>query len=831
VVVYWSIETHKESTLAINSIFEPNEKIALTNALFKAIVQSDQHLSSYVLTGDTAQLISYRAVVEEADGLISELNDRVGDKEVQQAQVDTLYLFLSEKARVSTLLIDLKIRQGTEFFTQEALSRIQAELSDTVYIEKLISEKADVILKRDTIELQELVRTEDDFKGLRGALRRLWGKERARIDTIVTRSEQIDYQFAFATDSAVVRDYFKDSTLMAVNSILTQVLRKEIALQNDLRRTELEILTYNEVLVQSVRDLLEGIEAANSSMLIDQQSSAKQRIARAQQSAFLMAGIGLFVGFILFVVFIRDVARATVYRKQLEAEKDRAQELARSKERFLSRMSHEIRTPLHSISGYSELLRERLDSDALQDYLQGISSANDYLKELVNNILDQAKMESGQFTLERGTVFLPTLCSELSHIFQFAKESKSIEFVITMNEPAQHQSIITDGMRLKQVLVNLLSNAFKFTAAGMVKLELGLSDTGNQVFLNLIVSDTGCGIARDDLDLVFEPFIQAKQGRKYGVGGSGLGLAITRQIVDSMSGIISVHSTVDEGSVFQVTVPIEIDNKRDDSIGATNLDAVLPFLPKHIVAVEDDVWNANLLKELIQGQVSSIRVFHTAEEAVRFLKTEDCLCDLILTDLNLPGMSGRDLLMVLRNELNIRVPVVAFSAGLQKKNLEALEQEGFACALSKPFSKEALWLAVSVLQIQEEEQGAYLARLSLDLHVLLQLLQGSIEEKTLTIRDFEKSFEDKLETFSNACEMANSNELTRVCHQLRSMCDQVGHSSSNEQLQTIEVLVSLNKDARAFEVAKSLLRELLQVKSQLHSAIEQIIAAEFRVSE
>ncbi len=834
VVIYWSFETRKESTLALQSAFEPNQKALLTNELFKAIVQSDHYLSSYILTGDSAQLNNYNSLVIEADGLLRSLGDLIDDEDLQQQQIDTLSNFLNEKARVSDLLIELKTKRGNELYSEKALKRIRAELSDTVYTEKVFAEKTDVLFERDTIELQQLVVTPDDYKGLRGTIRRLFGKERVQIDTVITQKELFDYRFELSVDSTVIRDYYRDSTIVAVNSILTQILSNEIKLQNDLRRTELQILSYNEVLVQSVRDLLKSIETANSKAILAKRNAAKQKISDAQRSAFTIATIGLFAGLLLFIIFIRDVSQANIYRKKLIAQKEHAEELARSKELFLSSMSHEIRTPLHSISGYSELLKNAIEHEPFYGYLQGLSSANEYLKELVNNILEQAKIESGQFVIEKDLVNLQAICDSLDYMFQFTKQSKSLAFLISINEAGQKNWVITDGMRIKQILVNLLSNAFKFTSEGVILLDIKLESSDDQKHLHFQVSDTGCGVAEEDLARVFEPFSQAKQGQKLGLGGSGLGLAITKRIVESLNGSITVKSVVNEGSTFDVKIPVEAKEIKEYTQGAIPENDGPVFFPIHLVIVEDDFWNANLIKSMLQDKVYSIQVFHSAEDALAYFTDQNVVCDLVMTDLNLPGVSGHEFLTLLRNRLKWHVPVMAFSAGLHSQSMKRLEKEGFISAFSKPFSKADLFYALSSLDVTNNENDKIslpLNKPGLSLTSVVQLIQGNPEEKSATLRSFGSAFQEKIDLLKAASDHGDAKELARISHQLRSACDQIGEVGCSERLHSVEVFEGLGNFDRALELSKQLIPDLEAVYHELHSEVELIISGSFTTSK
>ncbi|HMP98770.1 MAG TPA: HAMP domain-containing sensor histidine kinase, partial [Cyclobacteriaceae bacterium] len=473
--IFWSIKSYNESKESIQSIVMPDVKSAITNTILKSAIQSDLHLHNFILTNDTIQRKLYLENVKNADSLIHELGGLMQNASLSLMQLDTLRKIIDEKTRVNTILIELKKQQSSNLFTQQALNRIKTQISDSAYIDKVITKEHELIAKRDTIELKELIQYPDDYKGLSGFFRKLFGRERIRIDTLTSLEEQINYSLAVSIDSNIVRDYFIDTTLAVVKNILFDVLDKEISLQRNLLKTELSLVNYNELLLQKIRELLFDISKTNEYALRADQESAIERIENSHKEALIIAAAGIFLGFTLLFFLIKDITQTNLYRKKLETEKDRAEKLAAAKEIFLSRMSHELSTPLHSISGFTNLLEKEIPHQSkLRKFINGISSSNLYLNELISNILEQAKINAGTYKLESSRIYIPDLSCELELLFKHRQEEQRNEFRISYSEDLKKYLVVIDRVKLKQVLVNLLSNAFKFTKEGSIFLRFAL---------------------------------------------------------------------------------------------------------------------------------------------------------------------------------------------------------------------------------------------------------------------------------------------------------------------------------------------------------------------
>ncbi|MCP4117597.1 MAG: histidine kinase [Desulfobacteraceae bacterium] len=243
--------------------------------------------------------------------------------------------------------------------------------------------------------------------------------------------------------------------------------------------------------------------------------------------------------------------------RQLETQKERAEAASLAKSEFLANMSHEIRTPLNLIMGFSEILQKNSRDEEIKESVLSIRSAGKSLLTLLNDILDLSKAESGNFTIEYAAFNLDDLFREIERIFSKNIEKKGLNFFINL-EPGLPPVIILDKIRLRQILMNMVGNAIKFTETGSVKITVGFQNSGDNTLLSeffFVIEDTGIGIAEDQKEFIFERFCQQK-GQDFDIyGGTGIGLSISRKLVEAMEGTIEVESVVGQGSRFRVSIP------------------------------------------------------------------------------------------------------------------------------------------------------------------------------------------------------------------------------------------------------------------------------------
>lgn len=807
-LIYWGLESYTTSSASIQRIVKPNHPSIQVNELYKSVIKSDLYLNNFVLTGDSLQWVRSQRYASRIDSLIETLEQHE-HLWLPLLEWDTLKTILAEKNRVSTALMKLKQKQGAYFFTERALSRIRQQLSDTAYTDKLLVKRQSFIMRRDTIERIAFATKPNESKGIRGFFRRLFGKKQIKTDTVITREAAGSQDLAVSVDSSIVRDHVADTTLAAVKGILAAVLDEEIRSRHQLDRTELELITYNKRLLQHIWSLLDMLSQSYETSLRAEQASITAQIKSSHKQAFAIAGAGVCMGVLLLILLLKDISQTNLYRHRLEREKERAEELAAAKEVFLSKMSHEIRTPLHSMAGFVQLLAEEPVSVRAQRLVEGISQANRYLSSLIGNILEQARIHAGTFRTTPGQLYIPDMCHELALLFEHRQREQHNHFDIRYAERLRENLLITDGIRLRQVLINLLENAFRFTEHGRVALWVELSDESDSSWLLLRVSDTGIGIDPKEHLSVFEPF---KQGSHQRPGGTGLGLSISRHIVTQLGGSIDLDSSTRQGSTFSVRVPVTCQPYVPPvKVAADRVE--VPRYDIRVLAVEDDAWNAYLLEQYLAEHVQVLTCLDNAEQALALLAEQPAAYDLIITDIQLPGMDGAAFCRAAKGLGPFRC--VALSAGLTQDHYAEWMHSGFDGILGKPFDQAVL---LEEIGRWFEALPASQTRIQPDLRRLLAFWAGD-PAWPAHYKAFAVSFAHKVRDFGLALAQQDAAWLGRLAHQLKSNCEQVGVDLLSEDLHTIEWCAAHGHHAKALLLAGEQTSRLSALAEALHGLV------------
>ncbi|GGF11933.1 PAS domain-containing hybrid sensor histidine kinase/response regulator [Hymenobacter cavernae] len=464
-----------------------------------------------------------------------------------------------------------------------------------------------------------------------------------------------------------------------------------------------------------------------------------------------------------------DITQQKRLQTSLREAKEVAEESAKAKERFLANMSHEIRTPMNAILGMSQLLNKTPLSAQQDNYLRAITTSAESLLVIINDILDQSKIDAGKMTIEHIGFSLRNVFEQVEKTLQYKAEDKGLSLLMQVGAGIP-EVLIGDPHRITQVLLNLAGNSIKFTEKGQVRVSCKLAGTLEQkVVVEFKVRDTGIGMDQQYLGSLFQSFSQEDSSISRKFGGTGLGLHISRNLVDLMGGEIQIESEKHQGTTSTFALQLSIGSGAD--LPRTELTGSLNTIReelrgKRVLLVEDNEFNRMLAKTLLEQ--AHIQVAEAENGAIAVAMARQQAFDLILMDMHMPVMNGLEATSQLRQELGLQTPIIALTANAIQGDNQKCLTAGMNDYLSKPFREDQLlkmvhdWLPRAPAPAPGD-LGAPLYRPD-----LLQEMAGNDHKFVgFMLRTFLKSSEEVLASIRAGFAAGNVATLQEAAHQIR----------------------------------------------------------------
>ena len=526
--------------------------------------------------------------------------------------------------------------------------------------------------------------------------------------------------------------------------------------------------------------LLQKMNDENIRAALDEIGTRDRTLKRAGESVLGIA-LGALCIVLLFVALIfSDINKSKRYKQALEEARRKAEDLMENRQRLLLSISHDIRSPLNSIMGYVELLSSNPSPDKVARYTASMRYSSAHLMELLTNLLEYSRIETGKMTLDAAPFEVFPLFDQTLGMFVPSAERKGVSLV-SDNRAEKGMYVKADAARIRQVLINLLSNAVKFTDRGSVTLSAVVrSGDGNGAPLRLefAVSDTGCGIAPEEQKRIFDEFSRADTAGKE---GSGFGLAVVSRLVELLGGTLELDSRIGEGSVFRVSIPVL-------SVSVSEIPKPVPaeapprVTPRSILVVEDDPSQRAMLSEILKSAGHRVCCCDRLEQCVDKLAD----VDMVLTDIQLGGFSGYQLLSAIRSaseDWARRLPVIAVSAS---DRLEK-ESDGFDAVLRKPFTQSELLKTIAGMPSPDP---------GYDLGELREMMNGDEEAVRTVVETFVSSTRDSLKLLEEYEASRDWPSLAKLAHRMLPMFRQLHADRTAADLEELEKSGSSAEPAR-----------------------------------
>lgn len=527
----------------------------------------------------------------------------------------------------------------------------------------------------------------------------------------------------------------------------------------------------------------------------------------------------------------RDITERANYEATLEKARSLAEKSVLVKDIFLSNVSHEIRTPLNAIIGFTSLLEEQVFDKKSKDYVSYIRMASRNLLELINDILDFSKIEAGQVILDKTNTSISELIESVSVIINQRANEKGIHYESHLS-PDLPEMIITDKLRISQILLNVCGNAIKFTEKGSVKIQaMPVSPiVDNLQTIRFTITDSGIGIPEDKVAKIFERFVQASESTTRLFGGTGLGLSIVKSLVQILGGTIKVESQFGQGTTFILDFPFEVvtDYTLSDSEEAFGNEPA-PIGNIHVLAAEDNLLNQKLLEAIFDRLSIDLTIVSNGQEAIEAI--EKNAYDLVLMDIQMPVMDGYTAIKKIRSSISQTLPIITMTAHAMVGEKEECLSIGANSYISKPFRESELLHTISSLtgrqntNFNETNSITHHNEDSMSTNIVnityLNEITGGDPDLQ---RELISLFEDELEVQSSMIHQAESSgdneKLRQVVHKFRSSLFSVGLLGTADKYKKIEG--ELKNNIRPVDLKE----QLSDLKSEAELGLSELKAIE-----
>jgi len=637
-------------------------------------------------------------------------------------------------------------------------AKLQKLQTDIIFVESSVS---DIVNNEDTVHKQEVIEGINNIQS-----------EVEEIGSIInpfSKAELLQRLQFLAKEKGqnsnlVLNTFFskgRDSALAVLRTHRGRIIRDSIIQAINLINANREIE-------------LSGISASMS-------SNGK----RAKSWGIILAIVASMSCIVAFWYLIDQGQRQQKMIKTLDASEKKIKEASKIKEQFVANISHEIRTPMNAILGFAGLLQKTVLDKNQHEYVKAIRSSAENLLTIINDILDLSRIESGMMHIENLPFNLRELLDSLATMLSSKAKNRGL-YLHTRIEDSIPEILKGDGVRLTQILMNLIGNALKFTHEGGITVQVqDVERKENTIFIRIIISDTGIGIDPEKQKTIFDRFQQAEAETSRRYGGTGLGLSIVKQLVDLQNGSISVTSKPGKGSVFTILLPFQIAGDAEKA-SPTTFPILLhePLVQKiKLLVAEDNAMNRQLMSHLLKQWGIDFDIVNNGMEAVEALQHKAGEYDLVLMDIQMPEMDGYTATDKIRYELNLQIPIIAMTAHALAGEKEKCLGAGMDEYISKPLNEEQLYKLINKYARKEDANGTSSV---IDTAYLRSLSKGDKTFEKNMISTFSEQIPKDLKELKIAIDQQDYAGIRSRAHNMKSTVSFLGLQQLTSLLEQIE---------------------------------------------
>jgi signal transduction histidine kinase/CheY-like chemotaxis protein len=762
-----------------------NKKFMYINTILTNLYQSEGLGRNYAQTGQMKHYREYKKLMDTISSQIETLAQMTHNP-VQQMHTDSIKKLLKKKQENLKELSAIKKANSPAARYQQAIEKL------------LIARDSIIKLTRDSINQQmkinktvttnyDSVYVKQKKKKFFERLANVFSTKRETDSALyvsVNQTVELDSLINAASPADSIADYF--------TNIVEKIRDENMDIEKRLKQRESQVLENDLIITMQLRQMLSNIENAELASSFQQIKAQQKNIKQATWLIIILGALSLFTIIFFLVNILKDLTKSKHYRQSLERANAYSESLLRSKEQFMLSITHDLKSPLSSIIGFTGLIEETVSNPRQEQYLQRIRQASDHILTLINDLLDLARLDSGKLTIENIPFNLRSLVTDTVENFRPQAIEKNIDLKCEYNSPSSGYK--SDPVRITQILVNLISNAVKFTEEGFVTVRVSANQFSNKTDHVLIeVIDTGIGIPQEKIQYIFEEFGRVTSPVKQ-YEGTGLGLTITRKIVQLLHGSVQVKSTPGKGSHFTVKLPLEkeavvVPENAPGLRKSFSYDLHEKLSDKKVWLVDDDQALLEMTTRVLESSGLKIFPFNHPSKAISEFK-KGC-ADFLVTDIQMPEMNGFELMRQIREKNGGYLMSIAMSG----QQIDEGKWGGFTAFVQKPFSPQTLIAAL--LGGQKDKNGslhpivseATLSSVSPRQYSLQQIAAFALDEPDSLrqiLVSFLKSGAENVLLFKKYLYEENENAISELSHKMLPLFRQLEAQPIVELLSILE---------------------------------------------